>query len=347
MIANLEAVDLFCGVGGLTHGVSKAGINVIAGLDIDKTCQFAYEANNNAKFILADVGKYSSKDIAKLYSTNSIKILMGCAPCQPFSKLQKGIVEKNKQSKWGLLYSFLNHIKQIKPDIISMENVPQLENEQVFVDFRDQIINCGYYVDYRVVDASEYGVPQRRRRLLFLAAKKGQIKLIEPTNKNDKLTVRDVLFDLPIINAGECDPNDPLHRSSSLSELNLRRLHHSIPGGTWNDWPKDLLPNCYKRNSGKTFTAVYGRMKWDDISPTLTTQFNRYGTGRYGHPEQDRALSLREGAILQSFPKDYKFVKNAKYVLSDVARQIGNAVPVRLGEVIGESIKLFVMNVEN
>jgi DNA (cytosine-5)-methyltransferase 1 len=341
---NIEAVDLFCGVGGLTRGVSNTGINVIAGLDIDNTCQFAYEENNNAKFILADVGKYDSKEIVKLYSENSTKILMGCAPCQPFSKLQKGTIEKNHDSKWGLLYAFLTHIKQVQPDIISMENVPELEKEQVFLDFYNQIKEMGYHIDYKIVDASDYGVPQRRRRLLFLASKLDEIKLIGPTNLNNKITVRQALDGLSTIEAGKFDEADPLHRASNLSELNLKRIKHSTPGGTWRDWPKKLLPECYKKESGQTFTSVYGRMKWDDISPTLTTQFHRYGTGRYGHPVENRALSLREGAILQSFPKDYKFVKDSNYVLDDIARQIGNAVPVRLGEVIGESIRQFVMS---
>jgi len=337
-VVKIEAVDLFCGVGGLTRGISNSGIKVLAGLDIDSTCKFAYEENNDAEFILADVGKYDSKKILELYSKNSIKVLMGCAPCQPFSKLQKGAVEKNQNSKWGLLYAFLGHIKNIMPDIISMENVPELEKEQVFIDFKTEIEGFGYHIDYKVVDGSDYGVPQRRRRLLFLASKLSPIKLLPPTHKENKVTVRDVIGNLPIIEAGQTHHEDPLHRSSDLTKLNLRRIRSSRPGGTWHDWPKKLLLECYKKESGKSFASVYGRMKWDDLSPTLTTQFNRYGTGRYGHPEQDRAISLREGAMIQTFPLDYKFVKDSVYCMGDIARQIGNAVPVRLGEVIGLSI---------
>ncbi len=338
LVKQIEAVDLFCGIGGLTHGVLKAGIKVIAGLDLDKTCQYAYEINNHAQFIYADIGKYDSNKILSLYSPNSIKILMGCAPCQPFSKLQKTNVEKNVESKWGLLYSFLEHIKNIMPDIISMENVPELEKERVFFDFKTGIKNLGYFIDYKIVDGSEYGIPQRRKRLLFLASRLFPIKLLPPTHRNKKMTVREVIGNLPKINAGQTHPDDPLHRAAKLSDLNIERIKKSKPGGTWRDWPKELLPECYKKDTGKTFSSVYGRMKWDDFSPTLTTQFNRYGTGRYGHPEQDRAISLREGALLQTFPLNYRLVKNNEYIMGDIARQIGNAVPVRLGEVIGLSI---------
>ena len=336
---SIKAIDLFCGIGGLTHGFVKAGIPVVAGIDIDATCEFAYTENNNSKFILHDVGTYPSEEISKMFGESKTKILMGCAPCQPFSTLQKNEQDKTKESRWGLLYSFLDHIEKVNPEIVSMENVPSLRNEIVFKDFVKELEESGYYVSYEVVDSSEYGVPQRRKRLLLLASKLGEIKLIEPTHKNNKVTVREAIGNLPEIIQGQTHEEDPLHRAASLNTVNLERIKSSIPGGTWRDWDEKLLPACYRRESGKTFSSVYGRMEYDTVSPTLTTQFNRYGTGRYGHPEQDRAISLREGAILQSFPADYKFVSTSNYNITDVARQIGNAVPVRLGEVIAISIK--------
>ena len=334
----IEAVDLFCGVGGLTHGVEQAGISVVAGIDIDATCEFAYKHNNGALFVLSDVGQCSSQKIINFYNPESVKVLMGCAPCQPFSTLQKKEQEKSRESKWGLLYSFSEHIRNVNPEIVSMENVPALQHELVFKDFVKELESLGYQVSYRVVDASDYGVAQRRKRLLLLASQLGKICLIEPTHKDNKVTVRDVIGGLPEIEQGQTHCEDPLHRSAGLSEINLQRIRASLPGGTWRDWDEALLPECYQRESGKTYSSVYGRMKFDDVSPTLTTQFNRYGTGRYGHPTQDRAISLREGAMLQSFPQDYKFVQDENYNITDVARQIGNAVPVRLGEVIGISI---------
>lgn len=335
----LKAVDLFCGVGGLTCGVIKSGIEVVAGIDIDKTCEYAYTYNNKAKFINKSVVDISSEEINNLFGTNNVKILMGCAPCQPFSRYQKDKQNRSKHEKWGLLYSFLEHIKNIKPEIVSMENVSELVHEKIFLDFINGLKNMGYNVSYSVVNAADYGVPQRRKRLLLLASLYGEISIIPPTHINNHITVRQAIGRLPAISAGSFDKNDPLHRSSKLSPINLERIKHSVEGGTWRDWPVKLLPNCYKKDSGKSYSSVYGRMKWDDISPTLTTQFNRYGTGRYGHPAQDRALSLREGAIIQSFPEDYEFISPSNpNTDSSIARQIGNAVPVKLGTVIGQSI---------
>lgn len=335
----IEAVDLFCGVGGLSYGVQQAGINVLAGIDIDESCEFAYTSNNFATFINKSVNEIDSNEIKSLYSENTTKMLMGCAPCQPFSSHQKNKFDRSSHKDWGLLYDFLEHIKNINPTIVSMENVPELVKETVFSDFVESLTEIGYFVNYQVVNAAEYGVPQRRRRLLLLASLHGEIDLIEPTHKSKPVTLRQAIGDLDPIKAGELNPKDPLHISSSLSKLNIQRIQASKPGGTWEDWPDELLLDCYRKESGKTYKAVYGRLSWEDVSSTLTTQFNRYGTGRYGHPEQDRALSFREGAIIQSFPKDYKFIKDQNFVRAKIARQIGNAVPVRLGEVIGLSIK--------
>ena len=160
-------------------------------------------------------------------------------------------------------------------------------------------------------------------------------------------TVRDVLSNLPRLSQGEVDSDDPLHRSAGLSDINIKRIRQSKPGGTWKDWDESLLPECYKKPSGKSFGSVYGRMEWDKPSPTVTTQFYSFGTGRYGHPEQDRALSLREGALLQTFPKDYKFFEDIdKISISTISRHIGNAVPVDLGKIIGISINKHLENIE-
>lgn len=341
----IKAVDLFCGIGGLTHGFIKSGINVIAGIDLDITCKYAYETNNLnnngefARFIHSSVSDVSSEEISEILFGADYTVLAGCAPCQPFSNHQKDKINRDSHDKWGLLYDFANHIKQILPDIVSMENVPSLEREKVFMDFVLILKKLGYYVNYKVVNAAEYGVPQRRRRLLLLASKFGEITLIEPTHKNKHITVKEAIGHLPKLRAGEKNKQDPLHVSAKLSELNLTRIRSSKQGGTWRDWDKSLLPTCYKRSSGKTYSSVYGRMKWDQVSPTLTTQFGMYGTGRFGHPEQDRALSLREGAILQSFPEDYVFFSDNNFSRTAISRQIGNAVPVRLGEIVGLSIK--------
>lgn len=332
-------VDLFCGVGGLTCGLERAGLDVVAGYDLDATCEYTYSHNNNAQFINKNIEEVTGLDIKRLLRGFDVKILAGCAPCQPFSRHQKDKQNRKKHKDWKLLYQFARLVKEAKPHIVSMENVPELENEQVFKDFVKTLEEEKYYVTYKVVNAADYGVPQRRKRLLLLASRRKKIDFIEPTHEN-VVTVREVIGNLPRIDAGEENNNDNLHIASTLSDTNLNRIRHSLPGGTWRDWPEDLVLECHKKDTGKSYSAVYGRMQWDDVAPTITTQFIGYGTGRFGHPVQDRALTLREGAMLQTFPENYSFVPDGEpVVLKKVARHIGNAVPPRLGEVIGLSIK--------
>ena len=331
-------VDLFCGVGGLTCGLEKAGLNVVAGYDLDATCEYAYNHNNNAKFINNDIKDVSGKEIKRILQGYDIKILAGCAPCQPFSRHQKDKYNRKKHKDWKLLYQFVRLVEEVKPQIVSMENVPELVKEQVFMDFINILEEQNYNITYKIVNAADYGIPQRRKRLLLLASSEKQIKLIEPTHKKT-VTVREVIAGLSQVGAGEPNNTDKLHVASSLSKKNLERIRHSIPGGTWKNWPEELILNCHRKKSGQSYSSVYGRMSWDDVAPTITTQFIGYGTGRFGHPEQDRALTLREGAMLQTFPVDYSFVpEGEKAVLKNIARHIGNAVPPRLGEIVGLSI---------
>ena len=336
------AIDLFCGVGGLTKGLEQAGINVVAGIDFEPSCQYAYEENNNSVFIQKDITDVTPSELQALYPANAdIRILAGCAPCQPFSKYtQRYRKDGYKDEKWRLLYSFGKLAKEVRPAIVAMGNVPELEKTHVFKDFIDKLEDCGYHIFHKTVYCPDYGVPQSRKRLVLLASLLGDISLIPPTHTPETyVTVRDAIGDLPPLIAGSADPNDLLHSATALSDKNLKRIRQSVPGGTWRDWDKELQLVCHKKSTGKTYPSVYGRMLWDAPSPTITTQFYGYGNGRFGHPEQDRALSLREGAILQSFPRDYKFLRSTDILNKHkLGVQIGNAVPVRLGEVIGISI---------
>jgi len=151
--------------------------------------------------------------------------------------------------------------------------------------------------------------------------------------------VRDRIGELDVIAVGEVSTADPLHRTSRLEDINLKRIKQSKPGGTWRDWDEDIRSPCHKKDSGKSYSGVYARMSWDTLAPTVTTQFYNYGTGRFGHPEQDRALSLREGALLQTFPPGYEFIDpELPFSIKRLGTHIGNAVPVRLGYIIGKSI---------
>lgn len=338
----VTAVDLFCGAGGLTRGLLDAGISVVAGIDFDINCKYAYEHNNGAKFVNARIEEVSGASISSYYPDGTTKILVGCAPCQPFSshtnKYKKGQTAP-RDERWFLLNHFSRLIRETNPDIVSMENVPQLSKQTIFTEFVETLKSLNYKVSWSVVYCPDYGIPQKRNRLVLLASKLGDITLIPATHTSDNyLTVRSAIGNTPAIAAGEAHKTDPLHRSSRLNALNLRRIKSSVPGGTWRDWAPELRCSCHKKDSGSTYASVYARMEWDQPSPTITTEFYNYGTGRFGHPVQDRALSLREGALLQTFPPTYEFLPTSEYSFKQVGKMIGNAVPVRLGEVIGKSI---------
>lgn len=341
---NCSVVDLFCGAGALTHGFVLEGFNVVAGFDVDDACRYAYEANNNgARFIHERVEDVTAEEIAALYPEGHVKILVGCAPCQPYSPYTKK--KEDKDEKWRLVPKFADLTCEVEPDVVSMENVPDLatfRDGEVYRGFVERLEGKGYHVtEYPQVYCPDYGIPQHRTRLVLFASKYGEIEIVEKTHYPDEYkTVRQTIGHLVPLKAGEADKQDPLHKASSLSELNLRRIRASLPGGTWRDWPEELVAKCHKEESGKGYASVYGRMKWSEPSPTLTAQCYGFGNGRFGHPEQDRAISLREAALLQTFPEDYEFVAPGDPVyIKVVGRLVGNAVPVELGRVIAKSIK--------
>ncbi|PNM89931.1 DNA cytosine methyltransferase [Achromobacter xylosoxidans] len=331
----IEAIDLFCGAGGLTYGLRKEDIRVLAGIDIDPACQYPYEKNNGARFILSDVKDITSEDLAAMYSEGAIRLLAGCAPCQPFSSMRRG-ADTSTDQKWGLLEHFSRLVEEIRPELVTMENVPRVVNHAPFIEFRDKLIELGYHVDFKVVQCADFGLPQYRRRCVLMASKLGAI--VVPSGKCRGKSAQAALKGLPSLNPGESSADDSLHRARSLSPLNVARARAAKAGGTWADWPEELKLECHKRDSGSTFKSVYGRMHARKPSPTITTQFFNIGTGRFIHPNEDRGISLREGAILQSFPKKYRFAKESSDISFNVTgRLIGNAVPPLLGQVIAKA----------
>lgn len=337
---NIRAIDLFCGAGGLTKGLEKSGIAVKLGIDIDPECEYPYTENNLAKFLLKSVKEVKVNDFEKAFKKKSIRLLAGCAPCQTFSTYNQKATSADE--RWWLLDEFTRLVVESKPHFVTMENVPKLEDQNVFKSFVRKLKKMKYHVTTKVVNIHEYGVPQHRRRLVLIASKYGEINLIQPEEfKNKKKsTVRICISKMPRLRAGSKNSSDPLHQAAKLSPLNYRRIKMSKPGGSWRDWDNSLQADCHKKKTGKTYRSVYGRMKWDEPAPTITTQFYGFGNGRFGHPEQNRAISLREGAILQSFPRSYKFVDPKKEINKrTIGRLIGNAVPPKLGELIGVSIK--------
>jgi len=342
-----EVVDLFCGVGALSHGLKLSGFKIIAGYDVDERCRYAFEKNNHGKFFSGDVAELKAAEIRSHFTGNGPSVLAGCAPCQPFSSYKHRYAE---DPKWNLVYKFAKLAVEVQPDFVTMENVPTLlkyKDGKVFSDFCECLKEGGYQVEYYIAKCEEFGVPQKRRRLVLLASKAAKLSPLKATHSKMK-SVREAIGNLPIITAGETHEKDALHVSAGLTDINLKRIRASKQGGTWRDWPEELVAPCHRKPSGKTYPGVYARMSWDAPSPTMTTQCFGYGNGRFGHPEQDRAISLREAAILQSFPRGYKFLPpEDKPKLTEVGRWIGNAVPVKLAEAIGNVLIDTHMQVSN
>lgn len=339
---NIGVIDLFCGVGGLSYGLKQEGLNIIAGFDIDKTCRFAYEYNNEAEFFDTDIKKVTGEQIRTMFKNSKIKVLAGCAPCQPFSSYAFSNKHKDP-NKYDLLYQFGRLINEVRPDIVTMENVTQITQfklKSVLADFIKLLENLGYYISVNKVYCPDYGIPQTRKRLVLIASRFGNINLIPPTHTSDNyVTVKDTIGDLPELKAGEQNTDDPLHKAKALSDMNLCRIRNTPYGGSWKDWPEKLKLKCHKSETGKSFGSVYGRMVWEQPAPTMTTQCTGLGNGRFGHPTQDRAISVREAALIQTFPKSYKFFADEETVaITKASRYIGNAVPPKLGEIIGKSI---------
>lgn len=337
---DIRGVDLFCGAGGLTHGLEEAGVDMRLGVDIDPECAYPYAENNGASFLEQPVEDTTGTDLSQAFGDAPFRLIAGCAPCQPFSSYSQGW-SSPRDKRWHLLKHFSRLVREARPNLVTMENVPRLERERVFTRFVGSLKDEGFKVSYHVVCCSDYGVPQRRARLVLLASKFGPISMIRPTTPGARrVSVRKAIGDLPVLAAGEVCAIDSMHQACELSPLNLRRIRVSKPGGTWHDWGGHLVARCHRKSTGRSYASVYGRMVWDKPSPTITTQYYGFGSGRFGHPEQDRAISLREGAILQSFPKAYRFFLEEGRPASrkTIGRLVGNAVPVSLGRAIGRSI---------
>ena len=336
----VDAVDLFCGAGGLSCGLAAEGVRVRAGIDLDPACEYPYRTNHTgALFLLRDIKTVSGPELAALGPPGALRLLAGCAPCQPFSSYAN--TATLDRDKWRLLHLFTRLMQACRPELVTMENVPRLAKAAPFKAFLHALRQNGYHITHGILNAADYGAPQQRKRLVLLASRLGSVTLPEPTHPGPARwrTVRDALAHLPPLQDGQACAADPLHMAARLSPLNRQRIRASRPGGTWRDWPPKLVAACHRRESGKHSGGVYGRMEWDKPAPTITTLCNGYGNGRFGHPEQHRAISLREAALLQSFPPDYSFFpEGAAPAARPIARLIGNAVPPVLGQAVARAL---------
>ncbi len=343
---NLKAVDFFCGGGGMSYGMKKAGIEILAGIDNEESCKDTYEANiGKGKFIKADVFDLKENELKSklgLKKNDNDLILIGCSPCQFWSIINTD-KKKSEKSK-NLLIEFERFVKYFNPGYVVVENVPGVlrkKKESGLEYFIHWLKNNGYKVHFDVHNVNDYGVPQNRKRFTLVANRISDTKIFPEPLKGKKPTVKDFIGShngFANINAGHIDKSDFLHTSSNLTEINLKRIRKvKKDGGDRLCFANDeaLQLKCFigKDNS---FKDTFGRMWWDKPSPTITTKFISISNGRFGHPENDRGISLREGAVLQSFPKDYIFHGSSK---GSIARLIGNAVPPIYAERIGLSIK--------
>lgn len=341
-VPRATVIDLFCGAGGLTHGFYLEGFRVAAGLDIDSSCRYAFERNNpRAVFLAKALEDVSAAELETYYPDGHTRVLVGCAPCQPFSS---AATRKAAGEKWRLVETFLERALALDADVVSMENVLQLKTfggGEVFSRFVSALEASGYHVHHQRAYGPDFGLPQERRRLILLASRLGPIALRAPRLGKTKPTVWSAIGDLPPISAGQSHPSERLHVASGLEDINLRRLRATPEGGGREAWPEDLVADCHRRESGGRSPSVYGRMAWNQPAPTITTQFHGLGNGRFGHPAQNRALSVLEGALLQGFPRGYEFVPPDRPVqIQAVARHIGNAVPVPFARAIARTIRL-------
>ena len=311
-------------------------------LDHDADARESFLANfPDARFELMDIRDVSVDAIrCRVESERPNPVLFcGCAPCQPFSKQNTKRPKLEQDERVPLLAHFARLIEGCQPDLVFVENVPGLQkldsDSQPFGGFLSRLDSAGYKVDYRAPRLARYGVPQNRRRLVLVGSRHGAILLPDETHgpgtSNERYaTVRDWIFHLPPIRAGEEHEKVPNHKAANLSAPNLKRIKVTPEGGGHRDWPEHLRLECHKGFSG--YTDVYGRMSWDAPASGLTTRCISYSNGRFGHPEQDRAISIREAACLQTFPESFVF----RGCMASMARQIGNAVPVRLAMLIGQ-----------
>ncbi|MXW57431.1 MAG: DNA cytosine methyltransferase [Acidimicrobiia bacterium] len=336
---DIVLADFFAGCGGTARGFADVGIVPALAVEWDPDAAESYRRNFPATSVLErDIRSVSVKEIRSALPPKggTIRLFAGCAPCQPFAGHRNGQSVKAPES--SLLFEFLRFVGEFLPELVFIENVPGMQrSSDVLAEFVKEIQPFGYDCSGSIICSADYGVPQARKRFVLVASRLGKIELPRPIRGDGAplrhLTVRDAIHDLPPVEAGCEHPELPDHRTMRLSLRNLQRIRATPEGGDRRDWPERLWPDCH-RGQGINHTDAYGRLSWDRPAPTLTTRCISYSNGRYGHPEQDRALTVREAARLQTFPDHFEFAGG----LTSQAKQIGNAVPVELARNVGRSL---------
>ncbi len=317
-----NAIDIFSGCGGLSLGLKRAGFRIKVAVEIDENANKTFKLNHTkTRVIQKDIRQVCSTEITRFFDGETMHLLAGCPPCQGFSSVRRLNKKNVRDKRNSLVLDYLRLVKDLKPLAIMMENVPGLENYFLFKRLISEIKKAGYFFDYKIVNIKDYGVPQSRRRLVLVGSLLGEIKVASELNLKQK-TVRHAIQKLP-------EPrhsSDWLHRVVAVhsKEVQERILLTPKDGGSRKDLPKKYTLACHNAiESG--FNDIYGRLRWDDVSSTITGGCLNPSKGRFLHPEQDRCISAREAAILQSFPRSYKFAEGSSK--TDLALMIGNALP--------------------
>ena len=335
--ARIVAVDLFCGAGGLTRGLTCAGIRVARGIDSDITARHTYESNNpGSEFVHGDVRNVGPAALLDGIDIGGSELaLAGCAPCQPFSR---HVADSKGDRRRSLMGVFAGLVGAIRPDHVLAENVPMFMGCASHRRMLRTLKKCGYDYDDGIVDAADYGVPQRRRRYVLLASKKRRVGLPAPTHgpsaESGWRTVRDAIAAYPKVAHGKSHGVVPNHVASGLSDKNARRLRLTPRDGGSRKDVHGMTLRCHQGHDGHS--DVYGRMSWDRPAPTLTCRCNSVSNGRFAHPEQDRAMTIREAAAIQTFPDDYVF---HGATMERNAAHVGNAVPVLMAKRLGMAFR--------
>ena len=335
----LTAIDLFCGAGGLTLGLKRAGFNVVAGIELNTEIAKTYKANHpTTKLLIKDVREISGKEILELTGLKEIDLVSGCPPCQGFSKLTDKYRKKDPRN--DLVLEMARLIEEITPKMVMMENVPGLATRGKFIldEFVGRLESIGYLVNKGVLQLADYGVPQSRRRFVLLAGKGFHIPLPKRTHcyKGDGknklkpwLTLADIIKNMeePVTLSKAIEGGGPQrfnwHVVRDLKEISIERLKALKAGSNRSSLPMELRPKCHIK-SNKGFQNVYGRLSWEQIPPTITSGCTSPCMGRFGHPEELRTISIREAALIQTFPRHYKFDTEYMDTACDL---VGNALP--------------------
>ena len=327
------AIDLFSGCGGLSEGLRNAGFDVSAAFDNDADSVATYRLNHpDTKVFEGDIRNVNTADIKKILNGSPLHLLAGCPPCQGFSSMRRLNKKRSKRdNRNNLVLEYLRFVKALKPLTIMMENVPGLVNYNLFKYVVRELQKLGYNPKFKPVSIQQYGIPQRRKRLVVVGSLLGDIDIAPATG--EKVTVRDMIGHIESVSKTA----DPVHKivASHTPKIMKRIKATQKNGGSRTDLPKRFELKCHK-GDGVGFNDVYGRLRWDDYSSTITGGCLNPSKGRFLHPQEDRAITAREAALLQTFPKTYKFPTDISK--TSISLLIGNALPPKFSYIQSSNI---------